>query len=428
MDDILIIIALILINGVFSMAEIAVISARRSRLAAEARHGSRGARTALRLADDPDRFLSTIQIGITLIGILTGLFSGAALAGDVGAMLQRCGLAPKTAHTTGQILIVTVVTYLSIVAGELVPKRIGLAAANTVAKAVSRPMLLLSRVAMPAVWLLSASTSLIFKATGLKRTGSGVTEDEIRSLIQDGTDAGEVRKVEQDIMERALVLGDMRVSSIMTPKIDIASLHIDMTPSELRTRLSEELHGHYPVYCDRPRRTLCGIVSLKRLILAIDKPGFRLADVVDEPEYFPETMSVYDALDRMKRHSLHFVIVSDEFGDMTGVVTPSDILEGLVGAMPQQTALPDISGTPDSGSWTVDAQVPFYDFLRFLGLEELYRPASFSTLGGFILEQLRRVPEPGDRFEWNGIGFTISTMDGAKIGRIDVRHRAMSQK
>ncbi len=255
MDDILIIILLILLNGVFSMAEIAMISARKSRLTSDARQGSRGAATALKLADDPDKFLSTIQIGITLIGILTGLYSGAALAEDVGKLLQHTGLQPHTARITGQVLIVAIVTYLSIVVGELVPKRIGLSSANTVAKILSRPMFLLSKIALPAVWLLSASTSLIVKIFGLDKKDNSVTEEEIKSLIQDGTDSGEVRKVEQDIMERALVLGDLRVSSIMTPKVDVSVFTLDMTAKEVRKMLARELHSVYPR--EFGIRTLC---------------------------------------------------------------------------------------------------------------------------------------------------------------------------
>ena len=175
---------------------------------------------------------------------------------------------------------------MSIVAGELVPKRIGLAAANVVAKFISRPMHVLSVMAMPAVWLLSASTSLIVKVLGIRSKENSVTEDEIRSLIQDGTDAGEVRKVEQDIMERALVLGDLRVSSIMTPKVDVSALRLDMTADEVRSRLSAELHTAYPVYCDRTGDTVCGVVTLKQLILKIESADFRLKDVVTDPIYF----------------------------------------------------------------------------------------------------------------------------------------------
>lgn len=419
MDDILIIILLILLNGVFSMAEIALISARKTRLLSDARQGSRGAATALRLAENPDKFLSTIQIGITLIGILTGLYSGAALAGDVGRLLEECGLQPRTAHTVGQIFIVAVVTYLSIVVGELVPKRIGLAAATAVSKIIARPMRVLSLVAMPAVWLLSASTALIVRLLGLKNNDSKVTEDEIKSLIQDGAEAGEVRKVEQEIMERALVLGDLRVSSIMTPKIDVAALRLDMSAADVRRVLSAELHNCYPVYCDRSHGKVCGVVSLKRLVLAISGSAFSLRDVVAEPVYFPESMSVYDALDRMKGSPLHFALVCDEFGAMSGVITPADILDGLVGVLPQHTLSPDIVCHGDC-RYTVDAAVQFYDFLNYLGAEDLFEPAPYSTLGGFILEQLRHVPEVGERLHWNDMVFTIDSMDGARIRTVGV--------
>lgn len=403
------------------MSEIALISARKSRLATDARNGSRGARTALQLAEDPDRFLSTIQIGITLIGILTGLFSGAALADDVGRWLHRLGLEPATTRMVGQIAIVAIVTYLSIVIGELVPKRIGLAAANAAAKTVARPMKVLSVIAMPAVWLLSISTSFLVRLIGLKDKDNSVTEEEIKSLIKNGTEAGEVRPVEQNIMERALVLGDLRVSAIMTPKNAVTSLYLDMTADEIRTTLAQELHNSYPVYRDRSGKTICGAVSLKQLVLAIDNPAFCLKNVLIQPQYFPESMSVYDALDRMKRYKVHFALICDEFGDLAGVITPGDILEGLVGAMSPQTASPEIIESDGSGTWRVDAQIQFYDFLSFFGLEDLFKPASYATLGGFILEELRRIPETGDEYIWNNMVFRITSMDGAKIGGITVK-------
>ena len=423
MEDVFIILLLILLNGVVSMSEIALISARKSRLAAEAKRGSRGARAALRLAEDPDRFLSTIQIGITLLGSLTGRYSGAALAGDVGDMLQRLGLEPRTARSVGQVAIVVIVTYLSIVAGELVPKRIGLALATPAARFISRPMTILSVVAMPAVWLLSVSTSLIVKALGLSDRKSPVTEEEIRSLIQDGTAAGEVRKVEQDIMERALILGDLRISSIMTPKGDVVSMRLDMTADDVRRVLADRLHNAYPVYCGETHAVVCGVVSLKRLVLAIDKPGFVLRDVVAEPQYFPESMNVYDALDRMKDRGVHFALVCDEFGDMAGVITPADILEGLVGTMPRTAKCPDIIEAADGNEWIVDAALPLYDVLSRLDLDDLYSPAGYSTVAGLVLEQLRHVPEPGECFEWNGIGIEVLSLAGARIDKVRLRLR-----
>lgn len=420
MKDIIIIFCLILLNGVFSMSEIALISARKSRLISDEKHGSRGARTALKLADDPDKFLSTIQIGITLIGILTGLYSGAALAQDFSEIIIIWGVSPKVAHTLAQILIVAAVTYLSIVVGELFPKRIGMAAANMVSKTVARPMYILSVIAMPAVWLLSVSTSFLVKAFGIKSHDNNVTEEEIKSLIQDGTDAGEVKKVEQDIMERVLVLGDLRVSSIMTPKVEVASMHIDMTREEIRQQLSQELHNSYPVYCNLSRNSVCGVVSLKQLILCLDSPDFSLRSTVVEPEYFPESMSVYDALDKMKDKNVHFALVCDEFGEMAGVITPSDILDGLVGAMPQQTPEPSVVKGDKNNEWIVDARILFYDFLKYFELEDLYEPVSYSTLGGLILEELRHIPAPGESLLWNNINFEIVSMDGAKIEKVKV--------
>lgn len=418
MDDIFVIILLILLNGVFSMSEIALISARKSRLTSDARKGSRGARAALQLAGDPDRFLSTIQIGITLIGILTGLYSGAALAGDVADMLMKTGLERHLAHNVGQVAIIVIVTYLSIVAGELVPKRIGLALANPVSKFISQPMRLLSVIAMPAVWLLSASTSLAVRLLGLKDKGNTVTEDEIKSLIKDGTDAGEVRKVEQDIMERALVLGDLRISSIMTPKGDVVAMRLDMTADDVRHVLAGKLYNVYPVYCRGTHSGICGVVSLKRLVLALDCPGFVLRDVVAEPEYFPESMSVYDALDRMKERGVHFAVVCDEFGDMVGVITPTDILEGLVGSIPVPSVKSGMINNCTGNEWIVDAQLPVYDVLRSIGFEELYVPATYSTLAGLILEQLRHVPVTGECLEWNGIHIKILGMARARISRV----------
>lgn len=420
MNDIIIIIFLILLNGVFSMSEIALISARKSRLISDAKNGSKSADTALKLADDPDKFLSTIQIGITLIGILTGLYSGAALSEEISNLFVNFGLNPKSAHIIGQILIVAIVTFLSIVIGELVPKRIGLAAANVVSKIVARPMHLLSVIAMPIVWLLSASTSIIVKLLGLKDKDNNVTEEEIKSLIQDGTDSGEVKKVEQDIMERALVLGDLRVSSIMTPKVDVVSMHLDMTMKEITQQLSDELHNAYPVYCNRSKKSICGIVSLKQLILKLNSSDFSLKEVISEPEYFPESMSVYDALDKMKAKNVHFAIVCDEFGDIAGVITPSDILDGLVGALPQQSVNTCIVKRNKDNEWVVDAQIQFYDFINYFELEDLYKPASYSTLGGLILEELRHIPAPGETIIWNNIRFEVVSMDGAKIEKVKV--------
>lgn len=420
MNDIIIIILLILLNGIFSMSEIALISARKSRLTADAKRGSNAAATALKLAEEPDRFLSTIQIGITLIGILTGLYSGAALSADLSQMLHSWGMKSGLAHNVAQISIVAIVTYLSIVVGELVPKRIGLTAADTVAKIVSRPMRILSVIAMPAVWLLSKSTAVIINMAGLRHKESSVTEEEIKSLIKDGTDAGEVRKVEQDIMERALVLGDRRVSSIMTPKIDVVALRMSMSADEIKRHIADELHDSYPVYCDKESKEICGVVSLKNLIFTIDSPDFSLSRVVHKATYFPETMTAYDALDHLKSKRIHCALVCDEFGDLAGVVTLSDILEGLIGSLNESPATPPVMPCDDPGTWIIDAQYPVYDFLSHFGLEYLYQPSTYSTVGGLILEELKHVPATGEKLIWNNITMEVTGMDGARISQIKV--------
>ena len=335
-----------------------------------------------------------------------------------GGFFREWGLRPSIARNIGQVLIVVIVTYLSIVVGELVPKRIGLAAANIVAKIVSRPMHLLSVIAMPAVWLLSRSTSILVSILGLKRDANPVTEDEIKSLIQDGTDAGEVRKVEQDIMERTLMLGDLRISSIMTPKVDISALWLDMTVPDIKHRLSENLHNSYPVFCDRAQGSVCGVVSLKQLILTLDSQGFQLSNVISEPVYFPESMSVYDALDQLKTKNVHFALVTDEFGDVAGIITPSDILDGLVGEFSAPPRLRP-SHLPMSKECGVSThRFRSTTFCITFDLDELYRPASYSTLGGFLLEELRHIPAVGECCQWHDITFEITDMDGAKISRV----------
>ena len=332
MNDLIIIIALILLNGVFSMSEVALISARKPRLAAEARKGSKNARIALQLSEDPDSFLSTVQIGITLIGILTGLFSGAAFADDLAVHIRGFGIRMTTAKMLSQAVIVVAVTYLSIVVGELLPKRIGLNASYQVALVVARPMRILSVMTMPAVWLLSKSTSLLSGLLHIGKDGGKVTEEEIKSVIREGTHAGEVKTMEQDIMFRALVMGDEKVNSIMTPRIDIVSLDLGMDVAQIKEAVRDSMHSAYPVY-DAAHEGVVGIVYLKDLVFELCDSGFSLSEVVRPGVFMPESMLVYDALALIKREGSHCGLVCDEFGAMQGLLTLCDILGGLVGSV-----------------------------------------------------------------------------------------------
>ena len=420
MDELLIIIGLILLNGLFSMSEAALISVRKPRLEQESRRGNKAAKTALEIADDPDRFLSTIQIGITLIGILTGLYSGATISATFADILADWGVSPRYARPVAQTSIVVIVTYLSIVVGELVPKRIALAASNSVAKIVARPMRLLSLAAMPFVWLLSVSTGVLVRLLRLPADENKVTEGDVRQIIDSGAASGEVMPVEKDIMTCALVLGDQRVSSVMTSRKDVVAFNIGMTADEIKEELAAELHDSYPVF-DSEREEVRGVVSLKDLILTLDKPGFQLERVMTPGVFIPESMTVYGALERLKAERVHCFVVCDEFGSMQGVITLNDILDGLVGGCDSSVTEPYIVAAPDGGV-IVNAQCPVYDFLNYFDEASLYQPANYVTVGGLILELTRQLPSVGERVGWHGFMFEVTKMNQSHIGELRV-HR-----
>ncbi len=339
---------------------------------------------------------------------------------------MAAGLAKGPALAVAKISILIVVTYLSIVVGELVPKRLGLSAADSVAKMVARPMTLLSKITLPAVWLLSKSTNLIVRMLHLRNDGNKVTEEEIKSLIQEGTSAGEVQVVEQDIMERALVMGDQRVSSIMTAKMELAVLDVAMGPEAVYKVISEEYHSSYPVLESNHEEAL-GVVDLKDLIPVLGQPGFSLSSVMRRGVFFPESMRVYDALEVLRNRDVRCGLVCDEYGSLQGIVTLCDVLEGLVGTLYEAHEQPDIVERADATSWLVDGRTPVYDFLAFFDREDGYVPANYTTVAGLVLEQLRRLPLLGERFEWNGFSFEIVDMDGARIDKLLVRKVGASE-
>lgn len=419
MDDLIIIIALIILNGVFSMSEVALISARKSKLTADAKNGNRNAATALKLQSEPDRFLSTVQIGITLIGILTGLFSGATIATDLGNYFARLGVAHHLALNLSRITIVTLVTYLSIVIGELVPKRIGMGKADAITKIVAGPMKLLSVITYPIVWLLSASTSLFVRVLKIKDTSSKVTEEEIKSLIQEGAESGEVREVEQDIMARALVMGDSTIDAIMTRRKEVASLAIGMDAESIRKVLADELHSSYPVF-DRDRKELCGVISLKRLILTLGSQDFNIEKEITTGLCVPDTMTFYDALETFRNSNEHSALVYDEYGNFQGIVTLRDILDGLIGNIAQGDDGPAIVKRPGKEEWLVDGQCPVYDFLEYFGMEEIYKPSGYTTVGGLIIDSMKKVPSEGDLIVWNCFRLEVADMDRVRIDKIAV--------
>lgn len=417
MSELFIIVALILLNGALSMSEIALISVRKSYLTSEAAGGSKSAKTALKLVAEPDKFLSTIQIGITIIGILTGLYSGSVLADGFAATLSSWGVAVSASHMLAQLIIVVLVTYFTIIFGELLPKRIGMSATEKVAKVVARPMYILSRIAAPFVWLLSRSTSAVFNIMKLKIDSGKVTQEEIKSMIHEGAKDGQVQEVEQDIMDRVFLLGDLRISSLMTHRSDIVTLDINMTASQIKEVLQQNLYETYPVL-DRNFDCVKGVVALKDLVFRLDEHDFDLAQVLSSPIYFHENISVYKALERMKDQRLSQVLICDEFGSCQGVITLKDILEGLVGTIEDTHDEPDIIVRKE-GEWLVDGQCALHDFLSYFDREHLYsNDHHFSTVGGLILEQLEHIPHSGESVRWKDFSFEVVDMDHARIDKI----------
>ncbi|MDH6357398.1 hemolysin family protein [Parabacteroides sp. PF5-9] len=418
--EILIIVGLVLLNGLFSMAEIALVSARKARLEIDAKKGNKSAQTALQLANEPDRFLSTVQIGITLIGILTGLYSGEAFAKDFAEIIDRIPFLQPYALMIAKTTIVIVVTYLTLIFGELVPKRIGMGFAEKVSEIVAKPMFILSMIASPFVWLLSASTSCVVKVLGVdKIEESKVTEEEIKAIVKEGLEVGEIQEVEQHIVERVFNLGDRNISSIMTYRNDLVWLDITDSIEVIREKVMENLFNIYPVISGRLDDVL-GVVYLKDLFGKIDSPGFKLNEYIRPAQYLPENQSVYNALAQFKKSRVKYGLVTDEFGGIQGIVTMKDILEGLIGQLPE--AGEDLEFVERSdGSFLVEGQCSFYDFLSHFGLGELYTDYDYNTLSGLILQLLGYVPKTGEKLNWLTFEFEIVDMDGARIDKVLVK-------
>ena len=421
MDEIVIIFALILLNGVFSMSEIALISARKSSLQTDADKGQKSAKTALKLASDPDKFLSAIQMGITLIGILTGIFSGNKIAEELTAVLARAGMSLGPASAVAQTIIVIIVTYFTILLGELVPKRIAMSASERVAKIVAKPMRAISLITSPFVWLLSKSTAGVLKVLGVKAQESKVTEEEIKSIIQEGTDEGEVSPVEQDIVDRVFALGDLKVSTIMTLRNDIIYLDLEMSDEEIRHTIEENIFEAYPVV-DGDLDHVVGVLSLKDFVLNVGKEELKLDKMIHSPVYFHENMNVYTVLEDMKRKKISRALVCDEFGSCSGIITLKDIMEALIGTVnDDHQKEPDIVARLNNDGWIVDGQCSMYDFIMHFDLDDEVQDYEYTTVAGLILDLLDHVPVPGEKATWGNFEFEVVDMDGARIDKVIVK-------
>jgi putative hemolysin len=416
--EVVIILVLILLNGVFSMAEIALVSARKARLENSAKQGDEKAKVALKLSNNPDTFLSTVQIGITLIGILTGLYSGKNLEDDIRVYLNTIPLLAPYSNALATAIIVIGVTYFTLVLGELLPKRIGLANPEVIAKALARPMYFISRVTFPFIWLLSRSTATLVKLFGLKRrSDNNVTEEEIKAIISEGTSSGAIEETEQEIIERVFHLGDRNITSLMTHRTDIIWLDISEEGESYKRKIRQSPHSVYPV-CEDQIDHIKGIITIKDLYAAGNLAV--LKDVMKKPLFIPDNNSAYQVLEKFKETQVHAAFIVDEYGTFLGMITLNDILEAIVGDMPEVGADDYDMVKRDDGTYLIDAQIPFYDFLSEFEMEDMMAEfeQEFDTLAGFILHHLEHIPVTGEKLTWKHFTFEIVDMDAHRIDKI----------
>lgn len=427
--EVLVILLLILANGVFAMSEIAVVASSRVRLQQRAAEGDRRARAALDLAAEPTRFLSTVQVGITLVGILAGAYGGATIARQLAVPIAAAAppLAPY-AEGVALALVVAAITYLSLIVGELVPKRIALSHPETIASWVARPMTWVARLGGPLVPLLTLSTNLVLRLLRMKAAGEpSVTEDEIRAMIAQGAQTGAIELAESDLVQRVFRLGDQRVAALMTPRVDIEWIDVDAPADTVREFLATHRHAQF-VVCRGSLDHVVGVVRAADLLPEAMRGGdIALVSLMREPLFVPDSLHAFKLLEAFKTAHRHVAIVLDEFGAVEGLVTLGDLLEGLVGdiAADVTEAEPEIVERPD-GSWLVDGGAAIGDVLERLEAGALpdEEEGSYHTIGGFVMARLGRIPRTADRFEWHGVLFEVIDMDGRRIDKVLVSRPA----
>ncbi|WP_248907688.1 hemolysin family protein [Flavobacterium sp. K5-23] len=403
------------------MSEISLISARKNRLETAAKKGNKNAQIALDLANSPNKFLSTVQIGITLIGILTGIYSGDKITKDVEAFVRGFEFMALYAHTIAVGLVVVVLTFFSLVLGELLPKRIGLNHPEAIAKAVALPMKMVSIVTAPFIWMLTHSTDFLLNVLNIKPTADGkVTEEEIKAIIKEGTEGGEVQEIEQDIVERVFHIGDRKINSLMTHRKSVVFLPLHATKVQVKEFMLEELHSIYPVY-DKDYDDIVGVVNLKSIFANIDKENFNLQHIMTEAPFMMEQTTAYKALERFKKTGIHYSFVSDEYGIFQGVITLNDILEALVGNASDFYKEDFQLLEREDGSWLVDGHYSLHDFLTYFELDELINDYEVTTVSGLIMVELSHIPKQGEKLIWQKFELEVIDMDGVKIDKIMVK-------
>jgi len=418
--ELIIILVLTVLNGFFSMSEVALISSRRFKLEALARKGSKGAMAALSLAASPTTFLSTVQIGITLIGLLTGIYSGENITEDVRTHLRTVSVLAPYAQSLSVVSVLLPVTFVTIILGELLPKRIGMSFPETIASAVARPMSILSGLVSPFIWLLTTANDFLLRIIGMKSTGTGiVTEEEIKSMVNESAESGEIQEIEQDIVERVFSMGDRRVGALMTHRSDLVWIDTADDLVVIRQKARASRHSAYPV----ARGVLdhvVGIVMIRDLFLEDLEGAFQIESFVRQPLFVPVSTPAYKLLEAFKRERNHYAIVLDEFGSVQGLVTLDDITDALVGDLSAESDQEYLFTTLSKDQWMFDGPFPFFELVHQLELDVNDDNLEFNTLAGFMIHRLERIPEVGDRIAWEGLELEVVEMNQRRVGKIKV--------
>jgi len=411
---------LILLNGLFALSELSVVSARKPRLTVLAEQGRAGARAALRLADKPGRFLSAVQIGITLIGILAGAFSGAALGARMSAILMGYGLAENVAEIAGYVIVIGAITFLSVIIGELVPKHLALKNAEGFACMVAPAMEMFSRVAAPVIWLLDASTRAILRLTGMgTEAESTLTDEEIRTIIAEAESAGVIEAAEQAMISGVMRLGDRTARALMTPRTEVEAIDATLSAEDMREALPATSHTRVPVY-EGSVDSVIGVVRVRDVATGLlSRPALALADHIRAAPVVPDTMSALAVLETLQKADVPMVLVHDEFGHFEGVITPADILDAIAGAFrsdEEEGADPEAHQRAD-GSWLLAGSMPADEMADLLRLD-LPERRGYETVAGFLLDAFKRLPDIGEATQSGAWRFEVIDLDGRRIDKV----------
>lgn len=420
--EILIIFLLVLANGLFVMSELAIVSARKVRLHQLAERGDAKARVALNLASSPNQFLGTVQIGITLLTILTGAYAEEAISKRLSPILNSFALSSSYREQLAKVLAIVIITYITLILGELVPKRLALNHPEAIASVMAIPMQMLSKATTPIVYLLSASTDAVLRLLGIRpSTEPQVTEEEIRVLIEQGTEEGTFEEAEQDMVERVFRLGDRPVSALMSPRPDIVWLELEDSVEENRQKIIDSSYSRYPV-CQGGLDNVLGILPVTDLLArSFTGQAMDLTVGLRQPVFVPESTRGLKVLEMFKQTVTHIALVVDEYGVIQGLVTLNDILIEIVGDVPSVDDQDDPQVIQrEDGSWLLDGMLAVDEFMELFDIEELRSQdrGSYQTLGGFVITHLGRIPNAADHFEWENMRFEVMDMDGNRVDKV----------